>query len=139
MSPTSHPTAGSRCGFTLLEVMIALAVVAIALTALLGLHHQALISVIRGQELSQAALLAQEVMTQAELERYPDLGRKFGDFRAAHPRLYDGFKWQRVVEPSGAFPDVRKIKVRIVFGAGFHRSFDLIEFIHSPYPPNPVQ
>ena len=58
-------------GFTLLEVMIAIAVLGIALLALLSLEHQDLQSVIRGQEISRAAMLAQALMTQAELERFP--------------------------------------------------------------------
>lgn len=122
-------------GFTLIEVMISLAIVATAIVALLGLHHQSLQSVIRGQELTRAAMLAQEVMTLAELERFPPLGEKVGDFQQLHPGQYPNFRWDRTVEATQLFPDVRKVKVRVMFGSRFSRSFDLVEYMHSPVPP----
>ena len=47
--------------FTLLEVMIAIAFIGIAMIALMGLHRQDLESVIRAQDLTRAAMLAQMV------------------------------------------------------------------------------
>ena len=52
--------------FTLLEVMVAMAILGIALLGLLGLHHQSMVSVIRAQQTTRAAMLAQAVMTEAE-------------------------------------------------------------------------
>jgi len=130
---------GSRAGFTLIEVMLALAIAATALVALLGLQHQSLQSVVRGQELTRAALLAQEVMTAAELERFPALGQTRGDFQNMHPGLYPNFRWYRSVEATALFPDVRKVNVRVAFGPGFKRTFDLVEFMHSPVPPEQIQ
>jgi len=122
-------------GFTLIEVMLAMAIVATALVALLGLQHQSLLSVARGQDVTRAALLAQEVMTSAELERFPALGQTHGDFETMHPRQYRNFKWFRAVEATAMFPDVRKVKVRVVYGPRFSHSFDITEFMHSPIPP----
>ena len=51
-------------GFTLVEVMVAIAILGIAMLGLLGLHHQSLQSVIRAQDTTRAAMLAQAVMTQ---------------------------------------------------------------------------
>jgi len=122
-------------GFTLIEVMLSLAIVATAIVALLGLHHQSLEGVIRGQELTRAAMLAQEVMTLAELERFPALGEKVGDFQQLHPGQYQNFRWDRTVEATELFPDVRKVRVRVLFGSRFSRTFDLVEYMHSPVPP----
>jgi len=122
-------------GFTLIEVMLALAIAATALVALLGLQHQSLQSVIRGQDLTRAALLAQEIMTAAELERFPALGQTHGDFQNSHPRMYPNFRWHRSVEATALFPDVRKVMVRVAFGPRFSRTFDLVEYMHSPVPP----
>lgn len=122
-------------GFTLIEVMIATAIVATALVALLGLQHQSLQSVISGQDLTRAALLAQEIMTEAELERFPAVGQTRGDFQNRHPKQYPNFRWYRSVEATALFPDVRKVKVRITFGPRSSHSFDLVEFMHSPIPP----
>jgi general secretion pathway protein I len=121
-------------GFTLLEVMIAMAVLGIAMLALLALHHQSLRSVIQAQEITRAAMLAQAVMAQAELERFPELGTTQGDFSTLFPKEYPNFRWQRVVEASGSFPDVRKVQIVVMYGAGLSRHFTLTEFLHSPVP-----
>jgi general secretion pathway protein I len=123
-----------KSGFTLLEVMIALAVVAIALLALLSLHHQDLQSVIWAQDMSHAAMLAQTVMTQTELAPFPQLGTTSGDFRSMYREQYPNFRWQKVVQASGMFPDVRKVTVSVLYGPGFHRRFDLVEYLHGSLP-----
>src|SRR5215472_1960069 len=75
-----HPDCFSRCptrfgeAFTLLEVMIAVAFIGFAMLALLSLHHTAMQSVVRGRELTQAAMLAQRLMTDAEQARFPEVG-----------------------------------------------------------------
>ncbi len=125
--------------FTLIEVMVAIAILGIALMGLLGLHHQSMQSVIRAQQMTRAAMLAQAVMTEAELERYPDLGSTRGDFQASFPGEFPDFKWQRTVEASGSFPDVRKVKVAIYYGPKLSQSFSLVEFLHSPIPPDTTQ
>ena len=122
--------------FTLLEVMVAIAILGIALLGLLGLHHQSLQSVIRAQNATRASMLAQAVMTEAELERFPDLGITRGDFEASFPGEFHDFRWQRAVEASGMFPDVRKVQVLIQYGPGFTQNFLLVEFLHSPIPPD---
>ncbi len=124
-------------GFTLLEVMVAIAILGIALLGLLGLHHQSLQSVIRAQQSTRASMLAQAVMTEAELERYPDLGRSSGDFESSFPGEFPDFRWEREVAASGMFPDVRKVKVVIRYGPTLTQSFALVEFLHSPVPPDP--
>lgn len=124
-----------RRGFTLLEVMISLAVLAIALLALLGLDHQDLQSVIRTQDLSRAAMLAQALMTQAELGSIPEVATTTGDFQSMYPRQYPNFRWQRVVEPSAVFPDVREVTIVIFYGPAFRRRFQLVEFFHDPSQP----
>ena len=54
-------------GFSLLEVMIALAIVAIALVSLLGLSNRSILVQDRIQKVSRATLLAQQVMSELEL------------------------------------------------------------------------
>lgn len=125
--------------FTLIEVMVAIAILGIAMLGLLGLHHQSLQSVIRAQQATRASMLAQAVMTEAELERFPDLGQSSGDFQASFPGEFPDFRWQRVVEASGMFPDVRKVQVLIQYGPGFTQNFSLVEFLHSPVPLDPNQ
>lgn len=123
--------------FTLLEVMVAIAILGIALLGLLGLQHQSMQSVIRAQQATRASMLAQAVMTEAELERWPDLGRTSGDFETSFPGEFRDFRWQREVDASGTFPDVRQVKVLISYGPSHSQNFLLVEFLHSPIPPDP--
>lgn len=123
-----------RAGFTLLEVMIAIAVLGIALLALLSLEHQDLQSVIRGQDISRAAMLAQALMTQAELERFPALGTTSGNFDQIYSGQYPNFRWTRSVTPSSAFPDLRMVQIDVLYGPNLGRDFSVVEFMHSPAP-----
>ena len=130
---------GRARAFTLLEVMVAIAILGIALMGLLGLHHQSMQSVIRAQQSTRASMLAQAVMTEAELERYPDLGRSSGDFEASFPGEFPDFRWEREVAASGTFPDVRVVRVLIHYGPTLSQNFALVEYLHSPIPPDPEQ
>ena len=129
---TAHRKSAS--GFTLLEVMVAIAILGIAMLGLLSLHHQSLQSVIRAQDTTRAAMLAQTLITQAELERFPDPGSTRGDFDSLFPGQYRNFRWERMVSPSSQFPDIRKVKVVVFFGPSMSRTFALSEFLHSPIP-----
>lgn len=55
-------------GFTLLEVMVALAIVSVALVSLLSLGNRSIAVQTRVQRLTQATLLAQQKMAQTEVE-----------------------------------------------------------------------
>ena len=133
--PVRRPirTVGSR-GFTLLEVMIAVGVLGIAMLSLLSLHDNNLQSVMRGQELSTASMLAQGLMADAEMERYPVVASTGGDFERLFPGWYRNFKWQRNVEASGMFPDIRKVQVVVYYGPRFRKQFSITEFMHDPNP-----
>jgi general secretion pathway protein I len=145
MKPAAHPPndadsimrrlrRAAAAGFTLLEVMIAIAVLGIALIALMALQHQDLQSVIRGQDISRAAMLAQTLMTQAEMERFPALGNTSGSFDQLFPGRYRNFRWTRAVTPSAVFPDLRQVEIRVIYGPHLGRSYGIVEFLHSPLP-----
>ena len=126
----------AAAAFTLIEVMIAIAFIGIALIALLALHHTDMQSVIRGQDLTRAAMLAQALMAQAELERFPPPGQKHGDFAQLYHGLFPSFRWQRRVEQSTLFPTVERVRISVTYGPGGRRHFDLTEFMHNPALPN---
>ena len=127
-------TRSVRSAFTLLEVMIAIAFIGFAMLALLSLHHSGMQSVARARQLTQAAMLAQAVMSDAEQTRFPDPGRLRGDFQKMYPGQYPNFRWQRIVEQSKEFPDIRRVRVEVFYGPGWHRRFVLTEFMHNPLP-----
>jgi general secretion pathway protein I len=126
-------------GFTLLEVMVAMAVLGIALVALLTLHHQSLQSVIHSRDISRAGMLCQTIMTQAELEQFPHLGVTKGNFERYFPGRYQKFRWERDVVESGVFPDVRKVRVIVFYGPKFSRNFSITEYLHNPVPAPPEE
>jgi len=100
-------------GFTLLEVMVALAVIATAFTALLGLHVRNLRVAARDQTYTQALLLSRSLVTEAELGPYPEVGIAQGDFEERWPGLYAGYRWERTVSDFGIFA-VRQVTIRVI-------------------------
>ena len=99
-------------GFTLLEVLVAVAVLALALISLLGLHVRNIDLIGRDQRITEATFLARTVMTEAEIERFPELGRTEGDFADWYPDRFSGVRWEREVVPT-PLPDLREIRVRV--------------------------
>jgi general secretion pathway protein I len=130
--------ANSASGFTLLEVMIAVAFIGIAMLSLLSLHDRNLHSVMQAQELSRAITLAQALMSQAEAERYPDVGRTSGNFDKDYPGKFPGYQWQRDVTQTASLPDLRTVTVRIIYGINGRRAFEVSEIIHNPSPTPPA-
>ena len=69
------PRAPTRAaGFTLLEVLVAVAIVALALVTFMGLHLRSLDATIRAQDLTTAVLLAQGKM--ATMGEFPETGEE---------------------------------------------------------------
>jgi general secretion pathway protein I len=104
-----------RKGFTLLEVLVAVAVLGLALVSLLGLHVRNLALLERDQRITDGTLLARALMTEAEIEPFPDVGLTNGDFEDRYPERFPGVRWEREVLPSPV-PDVREVHVRVFRG-----------------------
>jgi general secretion pathway protein I len=77
-------------GFTLLEVMVAVAIIAIALTAVLGSQSQSVSLASEAKFNTMAALLAQNKMAEIRLEKPDDLISGSGDFGEDFP----GYLWE---------------------------------------------
>src|SRR5918994_994823 len=84
-------------GFTLLEVLVAMTILAVALVSLLGLHNRNLLLTIRIQRLNTATLLAQEVLTRTQLEGVRAARLTAGDFSELYPDRYPEFRWYRTM------------------------------------------
>jgi general secretion pathway protein I len=72
-------------GFTLLEVMVALAILSIALTSVYRLHSQTLTMSARARFYSQAPLLAQQKLSEIERQGVKNSQGGSGDFGQAYP------------------------------------------------------
>ena len=106
---------GGGAGFTLLEVVVAIAVLGIAFVGLMGLHNRNLRLAIREQSLSSAALLAQELMTRTQTQGPAAAGLSQGDFADAHPGLDPQFHWRREIR-STAIEGLWEIRVEVLHG-----------------------
>lgn len=85
---------GGRCaGFTLLEVMIAVALIAIALVTLLGAQAQSVSYATGSRFDATASLLAQWKLTEIGLRDFARLTGEEGDFGKEYPH----FSWKSEV------------------------------------------
>lgn len=93
-------------GFTLLEVMIALAILAIAITALFGSQSHSLSLAIEGKFNGSASLLAQEKLAEYRAG-VVDLVDAEGDFGKEYP----GFSWKAEVRDADleSFPRLQEL------------------------------
>lgn len=105
---------GSR-GFTLLEVLVAVAVLGLALVSLLSLHVRNIDLIGRDQRITEATLLARALMSEVESGPFPDLGVESGDFEVDYPERYPDLRWEREVTPTPV-PNVREVRVRVFRG-----------------------
>ena len=102
-------------GFTLLEVLVAVAVLGLALVSLLGLHVRNIDLIARDERVTEATLLARALMTEVETSPFPDLGAIDGDFELDYPDRYPDLRWEREVLTTPV-PNVHEVRVRVFRG-----------------------
>lgn len=95
----------SNKGFTLLEVMIALTLVAIVFVPLLSLRNQNISETYYARQTLRAEFLANEKLSGLQLSEKPALGESRGDFGEKFP----DFRWEQTVSetPLGPVNEVR--------------------------------
>ena len=118
MKSVTHQDRYGLSGFTLLEVMVAVAIIAIAFTAVLGSQSQSVSLAGESKFNTMAPLLAQRKMAQLESEKSGALTSDSGDFGEDFP----GYTWQTQVRdvelegPGGAFDYLKRVDVRVTWG-----------------------
>ena len=99
--PARGSGAPASRGFTLLEVLIAIALLGLAIVPLLGTFSQSLRMAESSKRLTQATLIAREMMTLMELEPFPELEET-----------------------------VREVRLQILWDEGtVERSYEVIDFV----------
>jgi len=115
VQPSAAPSSASA-GFTLMEVMVALSVVAIALLAIYRMHTQTLFMDERGRFDTVAVMLARQKLAEMETVDAADMIGDSGDFGSDHP----GYTWR--IETEEVISDLLKEdgpllrKIRLTIG-----------------------
>jgi general secretion pathway protein I len=102
-----------KAGFTLLEVMIALAILAIVAVTFVQTQGSNLRLVDESRQISLATLLAREKMADLESIGFPELGRTSG----AGGEGFTPFRWETNIS-STDLPILRKAVVRVLWTEG---------------------
>jgi general secretion pathway protein I len=117
---------GKKKGFTLLEVMAAVSILAIVLTAVYRLHAQTISMNSSARFYTNAPLLAQRTLAEVETKTDEFMGADSGDYGDEFP----GYSWTVSVEDveseelGEAAEDLKQIDVGVMYNEGeFSYSF----------------
>ncbi len=111
-------------GFTLLEVMIALAILSLVAVAFLRAQGSSVHLVDESVQISLATLLAKEKMAELESNGFPEPGKTSGD----GGEDFSSYHWEQVVSPTDIV-NLRKAVVRILWMEGTReRSLELTTY-----------
>ena len=102
-------------GFTLLEIMVALAIIGIAMVALLSLGNRSIGVHDRLQHLTQATLLAQQKMSESELESRRGGVAQLVDGEGVFTEPFADYRW-RIEIISTPLPAVQQVTITVLWG-----------------------
>ena len=125
-------------GFTLIEMLVALAVVAIALSALSSNYINYFDTTARLKQNTLARWIAENRLVQAQIETpWPALGTSQGTLRFAG----EEWNWEQVVRPSPD-QDFRQIQIQVGMksrsGRNLTTIFQLVGYARNPNPGKTV-
>ena len=121
---TGKPDLGNA-GFTLLEVMVALLIIATSFVVLLHTRNQSVTAADYAKRTTVATLLASERMSEIEQEDFPDTGEDGSNFGDDYPE----YRWETTVSDT-AYENIREVKVEVMWGEGSsERSIGLVNYV----------
>ncbi len=115
----------SNTGFTLLEVMVALLIIATSFVVLLHTRNQSVITADYAKRATVATLLASERMSDIEMEDFPDTGEDSSNFGDDYPE----YRWKTSVSDT-TYENIREVKVEVLWDEGrSERSVGLVNYV----------
>ena len=90
VKPFYTKTYRSRSGFTLLEIMVAVSIIAIVLVTVYRMHAQTISMNFISRFQTTAPMLAKRILTEVETKTLDDLADDSGDFG----KDFSDYKWQ---------------------------------------------
>ena len=118
-----------RHGMTLLEVLVALTVLATGVVAVQRLAVRSVAAIATDAELTRAMLLARTLLADAELAP-PEPGHMAGDLTGRGPQA-TGLRFERTVRP-GPHPALREVRVRVFRPDRPGDACELVELVRVP-------
>jgi general secretion pathway protein I len=114
----------ARRGFTLLEVMIAVAILALVAVAFLRAQASSIRLIDESVQISMATLLAKERMAELESRGFPEPG----DSSGPGGEVFPSFRWEYKISTT-EIPNVRKALVRVLWAEGdLQRNMELTAY-----------
>ena len=105
-------------GFTLLEVMIAMALLATVVVSLLGLQNRSVQDVMKAERITTATLLAKRMMTEALLKKPLLLAEDEGVFSEdVYGDLYKDYRWKKTVLAT-PIPKIMEVRIAVLWKEG---------------------
>jgi general secretion pathway protein I len=105
-------------GFTLLEVMIAVAILAMVVVSLLGLQNRSVEDVIKAERITTATLLAKRMMTEALMKKPLLLAEDEGVFsEEVYGNLYKDYRWKKTITAT-PIPQVMELRIAVLWREG---------------------
>jgi len=116
----------SSRGFTLLEVMIAVAIMAMVLVTLLGLKNSSMQDVMLMQHMTTATMLAKRTMVETTTESKP--GQNL-ELEGTFPEVeFKDYSWTRTIDPT-SIPSIMEVHVAVLWKEGTRQeSVELVSF-----------
>jgi len=105
-------------GFTLLEVMIAVAILAMVLVSLLGLKNRSMQDVMKAERITTATLLAKRMMTETLIKKPLLLSEDEGVFpEDVYGVVYKDYRWKKTIFAT-PIPQVMEVRVAVLWKEG---------------------
>jgi prepilin-type N-terminal cleavage/methylation domain-containing protein len=140
VSPLSARSSNAnQRGFTLLEILVSVAILGVALVSLLGLHARNIKLFSEAQDVTVAGLLASRMAAETQALGFPPIGSETGTFVSLDSspstgfgertggNLATGYTWRRDIEATG-IENLRRVTVGIFLGEPLDDVAAIVQF-----------